>query len=180
MSTPARGSDDLRGHDLRGHGLRVAVPPRWEGRIFRRSAAPVPGMPVLPGAPTGTSFPVIHLATVTLAFDAADYGGGIVERLGPSDAFLALKEFDPTSTQRALFARHDLPHALDATSFDERVLQRRLPRQSGMQRFFSHGGRAFSLYAVIGSHRRRHQLATEITGVLRGIEITPARTGGGV
>ncbi len=175
MSAPARGADDLR-----GHGLRVAVPPRWEGRIFRRSGAPVAGIPALPGSPTGTSFPVVHLATVALAFDAADYGGGIVERLGPSDAFVALKEFDPTSTQRALFARHDLPRTLDSTSFDTRVLQRRLPRQSGMQRFFSHGGRAFTLYAVIGSHAQRHRLASEITGVLRGIEITPARKGGGV
>ena len=38
-----------------------------------------------------------------------------------------------------------------ATAFDRNSLQRAVPGQSGLQQFFTHRGRAFCLYVVLGS-----------------------------
>jgi hypothetical protein len=87
--------------------------------------------------------------------------------------FLALLEFDQSSRPGALFASgKGLPVDLHGRDFSPDQLQRRLPGQSGLQRFFAVRERRFVLYVVIGSHRRREVLAPEANRLLRRISIS--------
>jgi hypothetical protein len=163
---------------IQAHGLAVQTPPGWEGRIFRRrragelsAQAEVPG----PSAPAGEAvFPVVHVATIPLAADVADFVSDAVEHLGPTDAIVVLKEYAPASVTTNLFAPTGLPRALDPDGFDPRVLNRQLAGQAGLQRFFNESGRAFCLYVVIGGYQRRHDVVPSVNAVLATIQITPA------
>jgi hypothetical protein len=53
------------------------------------------------------------------------------------------------------------------------TLQRLIPGQSGVQRFFSERGRAFCLYVVIGSHSSRRALVEEVNRLLATLEVDP-------
>jgi hypothetical protein len=163
---------------IQAHGLAVQTPPGWEGRIFRRrragelsSQAEVPGPP---GPPGEQIFPVVHVATIPLAADVADFVSDAVEHLGPTDAIVVLKEYAPASATTQLFAAAGLPRTLDPDGFDPRVLNRQLPGQAGLQRFFNESGRAFCLYVVIGGYQRRHDIVPAINRVLATVQITPA------
>jgi hypothetical protein len=163
---------------IQAHGLTVQTPPGWEGRIFRRrragelsAQAEVPGPP----GPAGEEiFPVVHVATIPLAADVADFVSDAVEHLGPTDAIVVLKEYAPASAATKLFAATGLPRTLDPDGFDPRVLNRQLPGQAGLQRFFNESGRAFCLYVVIGGYQRRHDVVPSVNTVLATIQITPA------
>ena len=65
----------------------------------------------------------------------------------------------------ALFARVGVPR-VSAADFAPNNMQRPIPGQSGAQYFFNHGGRAFCLYVVLGSHARRNELVVEVNAVL--------------
>ena len=160
--------------EIDAHALAVTIPAGWEGRIFRRAeagdlhVAEVAG----PSAPPGEkTLPVVHVATVPLPIDAADYGSGVVETLGAGDAFVVLKEFDSAEASQPLFANVGLPRQLDADVFDPAALQRRLPNQAGHQVFFQEAGRAFCLYVVLGAYRRRHDVVPRVNGVLASMRI---------
>ncbi|HSO96796.1 MAG TPA: hypothetical protein VLV81_12235 [Acidimicrobiia bacterium] len=162
---------------IQAHGLAVRTPPGWEGRIFRRRAAgevttqtDVPGRPAPPGEQV---FPVVHAATIPLAADVADFVSDAVQQLGPTDAIVVLKEYAPANATEQLFAPVGLPRTLDPDAFDPRVLNRQLPGQAGLQRFFNEAGRAFCLYVVLGGFQRRHDVVPAVNGVLATIQITP-------
>lgn len=140
---------------MRAHGLSVGVPAGWEGTIVRRRA----------DAGEAT-FPVLHLATVALPSDCDDFGSNAVERLGRDDVFVALFEYGPDSVGAPLFEARGLPLPLRADNFDPAMLQRTLPGQAGVQRFFTASGRAFSLYVVLGSHARRRVLVPAVNAAL--------------
>jgi hypothetical protein len=133
---------------LSAAGLAVTPPPGWEATIYRRS----PG----PGEQT---FPIVHAATIPLPPDRGDYGGGLVELLGPEDAFVGFLEFGPAAASTALFGRLTAVPALTPDAFRPRQLQRTIAGQGGVQRFFTVSGRAFCLYAVVGSMANRIPLA---------------------
>jgi hypothetical protein len=166
--------------ELQAHGLTVSTPTGWEGRIFRRADAselrgastdgPVDGAP----APaTEIVSPVLHVATIPLASDVADYASDAVDQLGPADALVVLKEFDPSETQYPLFAASGLPRDLDPDWFGPAGLQRTLPGQAGLQLFFQEGGRAFCLYVVLGGYARRYDVVPGVNAVLATISIDP-------
>jgi len=171
--------------ELDAHALAVEVPAGWEGRIFRRaeagearmaSAAVQMGVPAVAGAsapPGEKTMPLVHLATVPLPHDAADYGAGIVETLGAGDAFVVLKEFDAAEAGEAIFEREGIPRDIDPDVFDPAALQRRLPNQAGTQVFFHEASRAFCLYAVLGDYARRHEVVPRINEVLATVRIEP-------
>jgi hypothetical protein len=46
-----------------------------------------------------------------------------------------------------------------------------MPGQSGLQRFFTHNGRAFCLYVVLGSHVDRADILPNVNAVLETLEI---------
>jgi hypothetical protein len=55
---------------------------------------------------------------------------------------------------------------LTAGDFNPATMLRRIPGQAGVQRFFSNGGRAFCLYAVIGSRADAKALAARASALL--------------
>lgn len=125
-------------------GLSVTPPAGWEATIYRRT--PAPGE---------LTFPIVHAATVPLVSHRADYGGGVVETLGPHDMFVAILEFDPGLSDQPLFSGSRGIPGLGHTAYGPRQLQRNIRGQGGAQRFFTAGGRAFCLYSVLGSYANR-------------------------
>jgi hypothetical protein len=153
---------------LAAFGLAVDLPAGWEGRLRRRHPEP--------GASTHA---VLHAATFPLPAERGDYGGGAVEAMGDDDVFVALFEHDPAAAGSPLFA-HAGPPVVDPASFRPTALQRMLPGQSGWQRFFTDGGRAFCLYVVLGSHARRAVLAPRADAVVRTLSVRSRRTDSGI
>lgn len=126
---------------LERHGLRATVPVGWECRIGN-----------LPESGDGErTFSYLHASTVPLTGPRADYGGGVVERLGSNDVFVALLEFGPEEASSALFGEVDEMPVLEQSMFRRNQLQRRIRGQAGVQRFFTFKGRPFCLYVVLGS-----------------------------
>jgi hypothetical protein len=166
--------------ELRAHGLTVDPPAGWEGRIFRRPesgelAATGAGEQVVgaPAPPGERSFPVVQVATIALPLDIADYGSDVVEDLGPNDALVIFKEFDPADVHQALFQRAGFPRVLSSGDFQASVLQRKLDGQGGYQVFFQDGGRAFCLYVVLGDFSRRATVVPSVNRVLATFVIEP-------
>lgn len=164
---------------LAGHGLAIYLPPRWEGTIGRRPADP--GAPAAAGfartAPPALAeeqlLPVAHLSTFPLPADRGDFGSGAVDLMGAGDVFLALVEYGPECAGTALFApRARLPQ-LRVGQFGPNRLQRVQRGQAGAQVFCTVGGRAFSVYAVVGSAARAARLAPEVNAVLAATEVEP-------
>jgi hypothetical protein len=143
-------------------GLAIEAPRGWDVRIYQRPA-------VEPGAVT---MPVLHAANFALPVRRADYGGGVVEQMRPQDIFVALLEFDRASATTALFARPRPRHLLIETFGPDR-LQRVIPGQGGAQFFFHEHGRAFCMYVVLGSYRRRAELVPTASAVAATLVITP-------
>jgi hypothetical protein len=143
------------------HGLAVTTPPGFEVAITRR-----------PSVAGETTAAVLHAATVALPAGRGDYGAGVVEALGPDDVFVALLDFGADNAGTALFAESAVP-VLTPDVFRPKAMQRVIPGQAGVQRFFTVEGRAFCLYAVIGAHARRAFLSPRVNGVVGALEIGP-------
>ena len=58
--------------------------------------------------------------------------------------------------------------------YHPRALQRALPGQAGVQRFFHVGQRALCLYVVLGGYDNRVPLTYRVNQLLGGLEITPS------
>ena len=148
---------------LHAHGIELGVPTGFDGRIFRREASG-------PERP----FPVAHLASFPLPRQAADFGGGIVEQMGPRDVFFVLFEYGPESVGTPLFSGTGLPRQLRPEHFHPHVLRRGRGGQSGTQWFFVEAGRPFTFYAVLGSHTMRHWHVPRLNSLLAAVAIAPA------
>jgi hypothetical protein len=145
------------------HGLCVALPQRWEARLYRRALADGPD-------PGGAPHPVLHLANFALPPGRGDFGTGAVELMQEHHAFVALLEYGAEESGSPLFAVRGLPRP-ELRDFAANALQRRLPGQLGCQRFFTQRGRPFCLYVVLGSRRHAASLLTEVHSVLDGLTI---------
>ncbi len=136
------------------HGLSIEVPNGWEARITRPSH----------------SAPFLHVASFTLKADTGQFGAGVTARMGPDCAFAAVVEYLVDSQVRpdaGLFASSAWKPRLRVGEFAHAQLQVMRPGHLGAQRFFSHSGRPFCLYAVISPVRRRPaQLVGELGAVL--------------
>jgi hypothetical protein len=91
--------------------------------------------------------------------------------MNPRDIFISLFEYGPESAGTALFSSQGIPRQVLARDFDRDALQVGVAGQSGLQRFFTHRGRAFCLYIVLGSHIDRADLADEVNAVLATLDI---------
>lgn len=145
---------------LAAGGLTLDLPAGWEARVRRQT----------PSGPGQRGNVLLHAATVALPEQRGDFGSGVVERLGPDDAFVAVFEYDAKDADKVLFrsARLPVPRPSD---FSPDVLQRTRAGNSGAQWFFSLSGRAFSLHAVLGSHARRAPGATRVAQLLQGLSV---------
>lgn len=140
-------------------GMTVRLPAAWDGRLYRRHASD-----------GDETYPVLHAATFPLPNTRGDYGSGAVDVMGTDDVFVALREFDPSSADTALFATKGMPR-LRPQDFSPHMLQRPMLGQSGCQRFFRLRGRPFCLYVVLGSHARRVPLARRANELIAGLEV---------
>jgi hypothetical protein len=145
------------------HGLRLALPDRWEARLYRRVDAD-------DSWADESVNPVLHVANFALPPKRGDFGTGAVEVMRPHHAFLALVEYDADEAGAALFAARG-PARPQLSDFAANALQRRLPGQLGCQRFFTERGRPFCLYVVLGSRRHAETLLGEVHAVLDGLEV---------
>ena len=164
------------GKRLTGHGLAVGLPPRWEGRIYRRVVAEAgaqPGRQHAAGWPGELSHPVLHLANFALPASRGDFGTGAVERMGAEHVFVALLEFGADCLGTALYAPVGVPRVRPG-QFNPSGMQLRVAGQAGFQHFFTEGNRPFCLYVVIGSHRQAVPLAKQVNAVLEQIEVRHA------
>jgi hypothetical protein len=143
------------------HGLHVAVPARWEARLFLRDALRADGE---------SANPVLHLANFALPPGRGDFGSGAVEVMGARHAFVALLEYDRAEAGSALFAAYGMPRP-DVAAFAANALQRPLPGLLGCQRFFTEAGRAFCLYVVLGSRTHAARLVGEVRAVLGNVTV---------
>ncbi|HMC38041.1 MAG TPA: hypothetical protein VKI19_00165 [Acidimicrobiales bacterium] len=144
-------------------GLSIAAPAGWEATIYRR-----------PPAPGEITYPVVHAATVPMPTVRGDYGGGLVELLGPLDVFVGILEFGPAAAQSPLFRALGAVPGLTPDMFRARQLQRTIIGQAGVQRFFTVHGRAFCLYGVIGSMTQRTVLADRANQLVASFQVEQA------
>ncbi|MDH3707964.1 MAG: hypothetical protein OES57_18005 [Acidimicrobiia bacterium] len=150
---------------IESFGLAVELPAGWDGVIFRRDPDPAER------AAGGVDNPVLHAANFSLPASRGDFGSGAVEIMGRGGVLVCLVEYNRESAGSALFAREGLPRSVDPDDFATHTLQRPQAGQGGLQVFFHEGDRAFCLYVVIGSHRRRRVLTPVVNELLRGLRV---------
>ena len=167
---------------LSGWGITTRLPGGWEGRIsLRATPTGMTRTEALQAAPTGRRAirslvgpaagaegwpgerpnPVVHLANFALPPGRGDFGSGATDRMTASSVLLVLFEYGPESVGTPLFAAHGMPRTLHGRDFKANALQRQIPGQVGFQHFFTEAGRAFTLFAVLGSGRDASRLAAE-------------------
>jgi hypothetical protein len=140
----------------------MALAEGWEIRI-RRGADEAAG---------GKAHPVLHAATIALPPERADFGSGVVETLGIDDAFVALVEYGEEAVGSALFpVVNRIPATLLPNDLDPSQLQKAIPGQAGVQRFFTLGDRAFCLYTVVGAFSRRALVIPRVRQALASLQI---------
>lgn len=158
---------------LAAHGLGVDLPEGWEGTITAEEpatvAAEVRAFSADAAAPDAR--PVAHLATFALPPVRDDFGGDVVDRMTGDDVFVALLEYAPEEAGSALFADRGVPRTLDPRAFSPQTLQRRIAGHAGLQVFFTHRGRPFCLYVVLGDAHDAHRLVRRAEQVLATIDI---------
>ena len=145
-------------------GISVDVPTGWEGTIdgggFEQLSS-------------GGSRPTLmHVGSFPLPADRGSFGSGATELMNTDDILIVLFEYGPESAGTPLFAAEGSPRSLSPDDFDRDALQHAIPGQSGVQRFFTTGGRAFCLYVVLGSHIDRSELTPRVNQVLATVEIS--------
>jgi hypothetical protein len=145
-----------------GLGFDVVVPSGWDVQITSR----------LPTEDDASDQPVLHAANFPLPNGRGDFGSGAVEIMSSAHVFISLLEYDPSEADKALFAKKGMPRRLELGEFRANGLQRTIPGQSGYQKFFNHGGRAFCLYIVFGDHNRRAELIPVAEDLLAGIRLS--------
>jgi hypothetical protein len=156
-------------HQLEGHGVGVDVPAGWEAEL-----STVEEDQLVDAAVSYAALPpriLLHAGNFALPVDRGDYGSGAVEVMDSGSVLVVVMEFDRASASTALFAAEGLPTDLRAEDFSTQQLQRPQRNQSGVQRFFHIGQRAFCLYVVLGSHLMRAVLVEEANRIVRGLRI---------
>lgn len=151
-------------------GIGVTLPPGWDGEIATPPTGPNAAGPGQPRtAAIGRT--VVHVANFALPGQRGDFGSGAVEMMDADDVLIVLFEHDPGDAGKALFASRGIPSSLGPSDFDPNAMQRPLHGQSGCQRFFNEGGRAFCLYVVLGSHLDRRRLLEDVNEVLASLVV---------
>ncbi|SHG17725.1 hypothetical protein SAMN05443575_1587 [Jatrophihabitans endophyticus] len=176
-----------------GHGLRITLPARWEARLYLRDRPPETAVepedddagtavgitgglgsgvhPAAYGWAGESPNPVLHLANFALPPGRGDFGTGAVEVMGAEHAFVSLLEYDAEEAGRPLFEHRGVPRPV-LRDFAPNQLQRRLAGQLGRQTFFTHEGRPFCLYVVLGSREHAADLVADVHGVLDNLEVS--------
>ncbi|HEX8975724.1 MAG TPA: hypothetical protein VF781_04345 [Solirubrobacteraceae bacterium] len=146
---------------VEAHGLRVELPPRWTGRVFRRRGGNA----------------TLHAGDFPLVLGDGEFGDGSTARMPPGATFVVVTEYVPgggLEPGRGLFAAGAIELPLEPRAFSSRCLAHPRRDQAGSQQFFTRAGRPLCLYVVLAgarSHRRR-QLPV-LNRVLRSLSVQP-------
>lgn len=146
---------------LAGEGLALDVQRGWEARIF------TPDLP-----PPAINLPIVRLTNFAMPLTRDTYAEDVADELKPGHVVASLVEFDGALADRGLYAPQGVP-TLHETDLDPRAVQRQLPGQAGVQRFFSARGRAFSLYVVARQGPKLTQALQELHASLRSLVVEP-------
>jgi hypothetical protein len=163
--------------ELRKSGVRVTLPPGWEGVVSgeppsRSRADERRGeLRFLAQAQERQQARLLHMGSFPLPAERGSFGSGAVEVMRAQDVLIVVFEHDPESANTPLFQTRGIPRRLDPQLFDREALQQVIPGQSGLQHFFTHNDRAFCLYVVLGSHIDRVELVEKVNAVLETLEI---------
>ncbi len=147
--------------ELRAYGLALTVQRGWEARVW------IPDLP-----PPAENHPVVRLANFALPSSRNTYAEDVADALRPGKVVASLAEFSPELAGRGLYEPEGVPR-VQLSDLDPRAVQRQGAGRAGVQRFFSHRGRAFSLYVVA---REGHGLLDALRALdvqLRGIVVEP-------
>ncbi len=152
--------------NLAAHGLRVELPARWTGRIFRRAGN------------TAT----LHAGDFHLALDDGEFGDASTAKMPAGASFLVVTEYAPGAglePGQGLFAPRRIQLPLEPRSFAGTRLAHPRRGQAGTQQFFTSAGRPFCLYLVLAGTTidRRRQLPV-LDRVLRTLRIEALGGGG--
>lgn len=145
-------------------GINLGLPAGWEAEVDAGGGAPEDGA-------TTVRTPRVHLGNFALPPNRGDFGSGAVERMVSGDVLICLLEESPEAIGSGLYSAEGMP-TVGAKDFAPEGMQRPIRGQSGAQKFFHLGGRAFALYIVMGSHISRASFMDEVNEVLQAIELT--------
>ncbi len=145
---------------LEGDGLRIELPPGWEGRRLEPSP----------------QLAAVQAADGPIDPEDDELGEGTTARLPPGASFFSLTEYLSGSGVRPgteAFHQRKIDLPLDPTQFSAQRVAHYRPGLSATQQSFTLAGRAFSLYVVIAGERwqRRRQLLV-LDHVLRSLEVS--------
>jgi hypothetical protein len=121
---------------ISGHGLSLRLERGWEARIWVPKAAP-----------PAENFPIVHMSNFALPIERDTYAESVVTDLKPALVMSAMAEFSPRLAGRGLYRDRGLPQ-IRVADLGPRAVQRAMPGRLGLQRFFTMGGRPFSLYVI--------------------------------
>jgi hypothetical protein len=144
---------------LEGHGLTIEVHRGWEARMWR----PVVDPPARAG-------PVVRLANFPLPRTRDTYAAEVADTLRPGHVVVSLVEFDRASANTGLYAARGAPR-IGVDDLDPKALQAPGPGRVGVQRFFSHGGRAFSLYVMAREGPRLREALAAVNATMRSLRV---------
>lgn len=151
---------------IRAHGIEVEAPPGCEARVRRRSSGAAS-----PWSVDDEPRAVVHVSTSPLMASRGDFGSGVVETMGDTDVLVCLVELDPGQVASSLVRQAGLPRSIPPGRYAPEAMQRTVHGRSGAQVFFHEADRAFCIYAVLGSHHRRHELAPRVDRILGGLTV---------
>ena len=123
--------------------------------------------------PPAENRPVMRLANFALPSTKDTYAEDVVDELRQGQVVASLVEFAPRLAERGLYAPQGVP-AFDLEDLDPRAVQRHLPGRAGLQRFFSVGGRAFSLYVIARDGAGLRATLRELQTQLLALVVEPA------
>lgn len=151
---------------LEAHGVALDLPTGWDAEFS--GVAPTAAQSL-----GGEAFQplVVHAGNFRLPADRGDFGSGAVEAMGTRGVLVCLLEYEPASAETALFKRSRLPRSVGVNDVAPHTLQRTIAGQAGTQIFCSEAGRAFCLYVVIGSYKRRATLVPVANQVISSITV---------
>jgi hypothetical protein len=146
---------------LAGHGLAIEVHHGWEARMWRPRTEP-----------PATAGPVVRIANFALPSTRDTYAAEVAETLEPGHVVVSLVEFDRTSANAGLYAARGAPR-IGVEDLDPKALQAPGPGRLGVQRFFSLGNRAFSLYVMAREGRELPGAIRSLNASLRSLRVGP-------
>jgi hypothetical protein len=144
---------------LDGHGLTLDVHHGWEARMWRPRVDP-----------PATAGPVVRFANFPLPKTRDTYAAEVAGTLRPGDVVVSLVGFGRGSANTALYAARRAP-LLRIEDLDPKALQAPGAGRLGVQRFFSQGDRAFSLYVMAREGPGLREALAAVNATMRSLRV---------